>query len=229
MMHFYREIRTFKRGSRLLRYLAEKRKGCFRKTKRSYRVSTIRLALEEIIREERLYDPKNQQIIVCGKQLEKALDVHSVERSMLHIFIRRQLEPTNGNHVFSTCSRLFNQELMSLSRLSRSIPPIEGIQFHQDFDIEGLYWMKPKFLKVIKEVRTFRGNALSYRNICNALSDYIMENKQRFFDLRNIKVAKVKDTLLADAFGMDYFSRSQVTSLIRSQLKPVRRSRRLMN
>ena len=42
------------------------------------------------------------------------------------------------------------------------------------------------------------------------LSKYIMSNKDRLFDLRNIKVANVKNDLLGKAFQLDYLHRSQI-------------------
>ena len=52
------------------------------------------------------------------------------------------------------------------------------------------------------------------------LSTYILTNKTRFFDPRNIKLAIVKDDPLGEAFGVRAFHRCQVNSLLRSQLIP---------
>ena len=52
------------------------------------------------------------------------------------------------------------------------------------------------------------------------LSSYILRNKQRFFDTRNIKLAMVKGDLLGDAFGVNAFHRCQVNNLLRGQLIP---------
>jgi len=43
------------------------------------------------------------------------------------------------------------------------------------------------------------------------VSKYIMANKERLFDLRNVKIVMVKNDLLGTAFKLDYFHRSQVT------------------
>jgi hypothetical protein len=43
------------------------------------------------------------------------------------------------------------------------------------------------------------------------LSKYIMCHKDRFFDLRNIKVALVENDLLGTAFKVRAFHRTQVT------------------
>ena len=47
--------------------------------------------------------------------------------------------------------------------------------------------------------------------VCSMVSKYIMANKERLFDLRNVKIVMVKNDLLGTAFKLDYFHRSQVT------------------
>ena len=49
-------------------------------------------------------------------------------------------------------------------------------------------------------------------------SQYIVGNKERLFDPRNICVAFVKDDPLGAAFGVDAFHRCQITSLMRKQI-----------
>ena len=51
-------------------------------------------------------------------------------------------------------------------------------------------------------------------------STYILNNKQRFFDTRNIKLAMVNGDILGDAFGVNAFHRCQVNNLLRGQLIP---------
>ena len=43
------------------------------------------------------------------------------------------------------------------------------------------------------------------------MSKYIMMKKEKFFDLRNIRVALVEEDPLGEAFGVKAFARSQVT------------------
>ena len=58
------------------------------------------------------------------------------------------------------------------------------------------------------------------------LSTYILRNKQRFFDRRNIKLAIVTDDLLGKAFGVNAFHRCQVNNLLRGQIIPYRHETR---
>jgi len=62
------------------------------------------------------------------------------------------------------------------------------------FDIEGRYWVKPLFLKVLRQVRGVNPTQVvfSYREVTSYLSQYILDNKDNFFDNRNIKIAHVE-------------------------------------
>jgi hypothetical protein len=90
------------------------------------------------------------------------------------------------------------------------------------FDIEGRYWVKPLFLKVLRKVNGVDQTQVvfSYRDVTLYLSKYILDNKDRFFDNRNIKIAHVETDPLGIAFNVKVFHRNQVTKLLRNQLIP---------
>ena len=56
--------------------------------------------------------------------------------------------------------------------------------------------------------------------VTSLFSTYMLNNKERFFDTRNIKLAMVKGDLLGDAFNVNAFHRCQVNNLLRGQLIP---------
>jgi len=90
------------------------------------------------------------------------------------------------------------------------------------FDIEGRYWVKPLFLKVLRKVNGVNPTQVvfSYREVTSYLSQYILDNKDKFFDNRNIKIAHVETDPLGIAFNVKVFHRTQVTTLLRNQLIP---------
>ena len=61
-----------------------------------------------------------------------------------------------------------------------------------------------------------------FLQVTSYLSQYILDNKDRFFDDRNIKIAHVENDPLGIAFNVKAFHRTQVTTLLRNQLIPVR-------
>ena len=52
------------------------------------------------------------------------------------------------------------------------------------------------------------------------LSDYLLQNEQ-FFDTRNISMAHVEGSLLAAAFKVKLFHRSQINTLVNASITPI--------
>lgn len=112
--------------------------------------------------------------------------------------------------------------LASLTSLKPSPPPhlsnsiLDGQdkqQPSQRFDVEGRYWLKPLFLKVLRRVKGVNPQQVvfTYREVTSYLSQYILDNKDKFFDERNIRIANVSQDPLGEAFNVKVFHRSQVT------------------
>lgn len=224
-----RELRTFRKNSKLYKFLIRKNGSLISKNSRRYRSSTIYLALEQVIRKENLFDCRNPEIVICGEELEKILDVRSFYRGQLHKFVEAHLTEDRPDSLASSrsCRADMNKiiEARNVPRGLRLEPSREG------FDIQGSYLVEPNFFKVLQAAGLTETvtTAIPYRRICQLTADYICSRKHEFFDLRNILIAHVKGDLLAEAFKVDHFSRPQITALIRSKIRPVRRSKRLRN
>lgn len=191
------------------------------------------LALRNIIGNEKLFDPRNKHIVVCDREMEKGLDVKAFHTSQLQTLVAKQTKVIAGFESAASL-RKCQQELLALSFWNQCTifsnaytGPIN--QHSLNFDIEASYTVSPGLLKAIRGFAGIgpKGTVWPYRKICSAVALRIMSNKHLLFDLRNITIAMVRDDLLGKAFGMDHFSRSQITNLIRSQLKVVKRSKRL--
>lgn len=224
--HEYRQLKVFHKDSSLFRFLKDNSE-LVSGDSRCYRLSTIHLAIEQIIRRKNLFDPRNPEVVVCNQELEEVFDVKSFTRGELKTLIEKHFLSSDSIHLSS--SRLCNEELKSIIEC-RHFPSVSRVTPSiANFDIEGTYLVNPAFMQALKETgKVATGlTVLPYRFVCNLLADYIMMKKCELIDLRNIRVINAKGDQLSKAFNMDYFSRSQVTSLIRSQLRPVRRSKRL--
>jgi hypothetical protein len=90
----------------------------------------------------------------------------------------------------------------------------------EPFVVDAFYWPNPAFLKVLRTVSIVNPTQFlfNYRDITAFLSHYIMSGKERLFKNNNWKVAIVKGDILGKAFGVDKFTREQVTALMRQQL-----------
>ena len=86
-------------------------------------------------------------------------------------------------------------------------------QQHGRFDINGRFYVKPHFLRVLRMVKGVDKTQIifSYKEVTSYLSQYILDNKDRFFDDRNIKIAHVENDPLGIAFNVKAFHRTQVT------------------
>ena len=87
-------------------------------------------------------------------------------------------------------------------------------------NLDTKFTLQPYFLKVIRSVEgsLCPKSIFSVREILIAFSKYIKINQENFLDHRNIQVAIVSNNLLAKAFKLTAFHKSQTRTLIDSQL-----------
>ena len=173
--------------------------------KRDYTLFTVLSALKKIISRECLYDGRNTTCIICSLDLERALGM-----KFLHV--------TEVKDVVLTQMEYLPPIKLPMTPPTASQPPTE----RPKFDIDGTYMVREKFLHVLRQVRGFPQGAkvFKYKKLTELLSQYILDNKDNFFDNRNIRMAHVTGDALGDAFEVDVFHRTQVTALLRKQLLP---------
>merc|ERR1719367_883361 len=84
--------------------------------------------------------------------------------------------------------------------------------------------VKPSFLHIIRKVNGVDPKKVifTFKELTHHLSEYILQNRYKFFDKRNHMVAICEGDILAEAFGVRAFHRSQVTNLLKAQLIPYR-------
>jgi len=246
----YNVERRFLRGSKLHIYLAVKEPDMIQANKTEYTLFVVLSALRHVISRERLYDPNNTTVIICSVDLERALDMKFLHVTEIRDVVLTQMEllppvllaSLPNTPVSATTPQPVSQNFSNNSDNSRNLetassvnlantqtPNIPGNGQQQisagnsaKFDIEGRYWVKPLFLKVLRQVRGVNPTQVvfSYREVTSYLSQYILDNKDKFFDNRNIKIAHVEGDPLGIAFNVKVFHRTQVTTLLRNQLIP---------
>lgn len=216
-------LRIFPIGSKLLDYLSMNSID-IQKDKRSYRLSTILLAIFEVIRDKEQFDPLDPLIIVCEPELEEALEVRTLEINQMVGYLEKKLIKIRGRMNYSKSDRI-KEELEAMSFFYNK--PVE--EKREPFETEEEYYVKPKLQKVLKKaphalIKSDR--ILRYRHVCELVSSYIMHRKHDIVDLRNIRVLDLRNDLLGQAFEVNYLTRNQVTGKIRDQLIRIRRSPR---
>lgn len=210
----YTVPRRFLQGSKLHLYLAGKVPSMITMAKLDFTLFEVLSALRKVISSEKLFDPNNTTVIICSRDLETALNVKFMHITEVKDIVLLQME---------VLSPVLLASLTPSTQTSVSAATSGGQQQAAPyFDMEGTYWVKPHFLKVLRMVKDVDQTKVkfSYREVVANLSKYILENKDRLFDSRNIKVAHVEGDPLGVAFNVKAFHRSQVTSLLRNQLIP---------
>lgn len=203
--------RRFKNDAKLHPFLAIKAPDMIQLNKVNYTLFTVLSAMRSLISNERLYDPNNTTVIICSLELEAALGMKSLHVTEVRDVVLTQME-------------------VLYPGLLASIPdnPADNnralAQQHGRFDVNGRFYVKPHFLRVLRMVNEVDKSqqVFSYKEVTSYLSQYILDNKDRFFDDRNIKIAHVENDPLGIAFNVKAFHRTQVTTLLRNQLIPVR-------
>ena len=203
----------FRASSRLLDYVNLKSGN----DKEYYTLVEILMILKETIRREQLYDEKNPAVILCSAELEdvlnmKALHVTEIRDLILNHLIRvrdRTILARHGIHDLTEIQRIIH---------TASISTQVCVDRHKEFKVNQ------KFLDVFSAHPNFDKNRTiyTYEEVTSLLSAYIIQNKKKFFDPRNMKLAIVRDDPLGEAFGVNAFHRCQVNHFLHQQLTPIR-------
>jgi len=209
--------RKFRSDAKLHPFLAMKTPDMIKANKVEYTLFTVLSAMRSLISSERLYDANNTTVIICSPELEGALGMKS-----LHV--------TEVRDVVLTQMEVLQPELLASLPESQPVEQVRnnavgGTQPQNGnvkFDVNGRFYVKPHFLRVLRKVAVVDKSQIlfTYKEVTSYLSQYILDNKDRFFDDRNIKIAHVEQDILGIAFNVKAFHRTQVTTLLRNQLIP---------
>ena len=213
---------AFRPTSKLLRYVQDKSQ--VRKT--VFTLAEVLTVLKIAIRGEGQFDEKNPAIIMCSAELEEAINMKA-----LHVTEIRDLVLS---HLIKIQDEDFLQKYAASQRgaphvVNMAVNPVQRIKHSAIIstqivtDKKAKFTLKPKFLQVIRSVPGVSQDktVFTYEEITRLLSTYILSNKEKFFDTRNIRLAIVKDDPLGDAFNVNAFHRCQVNALLRGQILPV--------
>jgi len=221
-----RSLFKFRQESSLLSYVNNKNGT----EKKYYTLAEILTVLKDTIRGEKLYDEKNPSIILCSDELEnvlnmKALHVTEIRDLVLGHLIKIQDEAflAKFRHHTSNQGSSDNVPISTVNTPAQRLIHTSNISTQVVTDKNAKFKVNQKFLDVLSVVPNFDKSrtVYTYEEVTLLLSTYILMNKKKFFDTRNIKLAMVQDDPLGEAFGVNAFHRCQVNNLLRGQLTPV--------
>ena len=216
-------IYKFKANSKLHHYIT--RKGGGHKT--LFTLAEILTILRETIRGEGQYDETNPSIIVCSQDLESALDMKALHVTEIRNLVLKHLInwsnkdcQTPARDIKEERTTSPKQNLIPTQRLIHTANMTTTIKVNKHAEVT----CKPKFLSVLQSLTNYvdkNKTTFTFEETTTLLSIYILKNKDKFFDKRNIKLAMVKGDPLGEAFGVNTFHRCQVNNLLRGQLIPL--------
>lgn len=176
-----------------------------------------------------MFDPRNPWIIVCNRAMEKALDVHALHYHDLVRYILKEMIFDNPNDQLTVSGfiKLHNSWRMNKSpQMSLPFWAIGCISSIPDKKTLPVVDRFHKYKVTTKCLEFIRNNNESFANetmftldeICATFTAFIMRRKNDLFDLRNIRVLDATDTFLEFLFDCNYIDRSQINTLIVSNI-----------
>ena len=201
--------RKFVKNSKLHALLAKKYPQIINKKNRKCTLSEALTTTRKLINDEKLYDQKNPTCIWCSKELAEALGMNGLHITELRDLILLQMEITDP------CL------LGSIVRLSQPEQPQQTCETmsQTEFDKNGTFSLQTRLEKVLQTIPEFpKKGPYTYKEICSAVSEHILDHQETIFDKRNIKMAFLNNDPLGPALGVNLMHRSQVSKLIQRQL-----------
>eukprot|EP00096_Caligus_rogercresseyi_P009749 TRINITY_DN3361_c0_g1_i3.p1 TRINITY_DN3361_c0_g1~~TRINITY_DN3361_c0_g1_i3.p1 ORF type:complete len:590 (-),score=136.55 TRINITY_DN3361_c0_g1_i3:440-2209(-) len=189
-----------------------------------FKYNEIQSALSQIIEREKLYDVTNPAIIICSKDLEKAFNVKAFHVSEFRDILFKQFQ-------YIKQEPLEQEEECIVQPQDSAAVPLGGPTSSQSESpsksisnvVEGSFNISLELREALCALPGFKKDQtlFQYNEILVLLSKYIILNKEKFFDPRNVKVAFIADDPLERAFKVKTFHRSQVTALLDREINRV--------
>jgi len=173
------------------------------------------------IRAEKMYDPRNTSIAILGEPLEKLLNVKYCAISDLHKFMNR--------HFHGRIPVIdFNRKSERTYLLDCTIPDetVRVVRKHvlEEYKMSDMFVPTKELRDVMFSIETSldpNQEAFCLTDIFRSVKQYLLVNKTRLYDVRNMNVAIIKGELLEKAFKCMCFKSQQLAKLVLSELEPV--------
>ena len=188
----------FKRLSPLQQFLHTK------KVQLSFTFREILLFLKQKILEGKLYDQRNEGIVICDPELENIFDRRAFHVTQLQELIKLQIENSHA----AKWKMTFKPD---------AFLPLRRFFGHPDMK----FHLQPSFLHAIRTMPDIdvEQRAFTYSESHKLLSEYIIWRKHDILDQRDLNVAHLKeDDPLKESFKVQYFHKGQALTLLDQQL-----------
>jgi hypothetical protein len=168
-----------------------------------FTLAQILTCLKKIILKEKLYDENNLLMIICDADLEKALKIKACRVADIPWLVKKHLILKDG------CARtVMLQNTVLRNQLGNE-------------DLHSGNWIISRGLRAVFNTLPHfpkRKKLFTLANLIQYLSQYIIRNKERLIDPRNVTIAVVEKDILGYAFGVKAFHVSQAKILLRREI-----------
>ena len=207
-------IVSFKAGSELKQYITQKTKI----TKTFFAFGEIMAILCTIIEEEKQYQERNPQLIICSEELKEIVKCPALHYNELKSEVVKHLA--------------FTHEYIDEVKDTNSYPPQSTCIKCSSWIRKDVYKLKSPFLQLIQGMGGYvnpKRTTFTYEEICDLICIYLYHKRDQFFQDQDDKACWIKGDPLESCFDVEGFHWKQLKPLIMAQLIPTRRSPRNTN
>jgi len=203
-----KQLRVFKPNTGLHQYLAKRKSNLITLTVSSYRLSTILLAIKEVIEEEKLFDSLNRTIIVFNPELERIFGVNVLHVSQLIPRLEELLYQKVGREITISLD-IANKEVETMNFFASVETEINQTK---SFSIESKYIsVEPILISLFKHeglVPRKAGSIMKNERFQKVIEEYI--NKLILRDSRNSAIIDLRRNQLGALLNKNYATSKQI-------------------
>ena len=210
----------FVNNSNLHTYLALKVPHIVSLAERMITMYDLFYALFMVITNEYLFDHNNPTIIICDRDMEMVFGVHAMHMDQMKDYTMKHVDFFG----LVSCTLYSHSQPEIISRLPLWAKGVKGTMPFNDIyqgckpSRNAYCILKPAFIDFLQSVIDINKTIWSYNEVCNTLTQYIMNNIDMIVDDRNMEICSIEGTLLERAFNVRKFSKSQFVKLCHDQI-----------
>ena len=159
-----------------------------------------------------MYDPTNPLIVHPAQELEEIIRARVLHIHQLRSYVLQQI----------TFQRPIERILVQPFSWPDVVTNFHGYNPHPTTNA-GRFVMSTALRQTFMTVPTISmpSSIVTFQQTCGLLSEYVLYNRFRLFDWRNVVIAMVHDDPLGSVFEVNSFHRDQAAYFLRKQLFPL--------
>ena len=198
--------RRFRFNSDMYKYLANRSPIWVSKNTHASSLYKALQAMDQIIREDGLFDPGNPIVVIGNSKFTKLMGKEILFTSQIVQIIRSHFEPLHP---------YIHDSLTPLPK----IPKRTG---KANFDVQAMYDIRPKMRVLLQNTSNAPPpyiHELLYADLCQYIRRYICENGKRLIHPIDSELLDLRGDILGEIFKAKIIHRNQTTEFLRQHLQ----------